>query len=83
MQVVVEDIVLTYVKPKINKIVYQYIIVARDELGHAETLIVDVDKFNKADFEKRVKEIYAKRYRIPIDTVEVKWLLEPPKLEQR
>ena len=83
MQVVVEDIVLTYVKPKINKIVYQYIIVTRDEYGHAEPFIVDVDKFNKADFEKHAKEIYAKRYRIPIDTIEVKWLLEPPKLERK
>ena len=83
MQVLVEDIVLTYTKPKINQIVYQYIITTRDEFGHAEVLIVDVDKFSKADFEKRVKEIYAKRYRIPMDTIEVKWLLEPPKLERR
>jgi hypothetical protein len=83
VQVVVEDIVLTYTKPKITKIVYQYIIVARDEFGHAEPFIVDVDKFNKQEFEKRVKEVYARRYRIPTDTVEVKWLLEPPKLEQK
>jgi len=83
MQVVVEDITLTYIKPKINQIVYQYIFTVRDEFGHAETFVVDVDKYNKAEFEKKVKETYAKRYKIPMDSIEVKWLLEPPKLERR
>jgi hypothetical protein len=79
----VEDIVLTFTKPKISQIVYQYIFTVRDDFGHAEVLIVDVDKYNKQEFEKRVKEIYAKRYRIPLDSIEVKWLLEPPKLERK
>ena len=81
MQVRVEDITLTYTKPKINKVVYQYIITTRDEFGHAEVFIVDVDKFDKQKFEDVVKQKYATRYRVAKDSVEVKWLLEPPKLE--
>lgn len=80
MLVKVEDIVLTYTKPKVDQTVYQYLIVTRDEFGHAEVFIVDVDKFDKAKFEDVVKQKYMARYRIPKDTIEVKWLLEPPKL---
>jgi hypothetical protein len=79
----VEDIVLTYTKPKVDQVVYQYLIVTRDEFGHAEVFIVDVDKFDKAKFEELVKQKYMARYRIPKDTIEVRWLLEPPKLERR
>jgi hypothetical protein len=76
----VEDIVLTYTKPKVDQTVYQYLIVTRDEFGHAEVFIVDVDKFDKPKFEDIVRQKYMARYRIPKDTIEVKWLLEPPKL---
>jgi hypothetical protein len=83
MLVKVEDVQLTYTKPKINQIVYQYIIVVRDEFGHAEVFIVDVDKFDKTRFEDLVKQKYIARYRIPKDSIEVKWIVELPRVQSK
>jgi hypothetical protein len=78
----VEDIVLTYVKPKITQIQYQYIVLTTDEYLHSEVFIVDVDKTDKPKLEELIKKKYATRYRIPEKDVEVKWLVELPKLTE-
>jgi hypothetical protein len=78
----VEDVVLTYVKPKITQIQYQYIVLTTDEYLHSEVFIVDVDKTDKSKLEELIKKKYATRYRIPEKDVEVKWLVELPKLTE-
>ena len=78
MLVRVEDVQLTYVKPKISQIVYQYIVLATDEFMHSEVFIVDVDKADKSKIEELIKKKYAARYRISEKEVEVKWLRELP-----
>lgn len=82
MLVKVEDVVLTYVKPKITQIQYQYIVLTTDEYLHSEVFIVDVDKTDKSKLEELIKKKYATRYRIPEKDVEVKWLVELPKLTE-
>jgi hypothetical protein len=47
LKVRVEDVALTYVKPKITQIVWQYIIVTSDEFMHSEVFIVDAEKVTK------------------------------------
>ncbi len=81
LKVRVEDINLTYVKPKITKVVYQYIILTSDDFMHSEVFFVDADKFDKKKVEELIKQKYAARYRIPVAEVEVSWLVEPPKLQ--
>jgi hypothetical protein len=78
----VEDVQLTYVKPKITQIQYQYIVLTTDEYLHSEVFIVDVDKADKAKLEELIKRKYAARYRISEKDVEVKWLVELPKLSE-
>lgn len=82
MKVLIEDVVLTYVKPKMTQTVYQYIIVARDEFLHAETVIVDADKAYKEKIEELLRKRFAARYRISEKEVEVVWgvgLPQPPR----
>jgi len=74
----VEDVQLTYVKPKITQVVYQYIILTTDEFMHSEVFIVDSDKVDKSKIEELIKKKYATRYRISERDVEVKWLSELP-----
>lgn len=82
MKVLVEDVVLTYVKPKINQIQYQYIVVARDEFLHAETVIVDVEKTDKSKIEELIKKRFAARYKISDKDIQVVWAVELPKPPQ-
>ena len=79
MLVKVEDVVLTYVKPKINVIQYQYVVVTSDEFMHSEVFIVDVDKSDKTKIEELIKKKYASRYKIAEKDVEVKWIVELPR----
>jgi hypothetical protein len=76
----VEDVQLTYVKPKITQTQYQYIILTTDEYMHSEVFIVDVEKADKAKIEELIKQKYAARYKIAPKDVEVKWTVELPKL---
>ena len=78
MLVKVEDVQLTYVKPKITQVQWQYIILTTDEFMHSEVFIVDVDKVDKSKIEELVKKKYAARYRISEKDIEVKWLSELP-----
>ncbi len=78
MKVRIEDIQLTYVKPKITQTIYQYIVLATDEYGHSEVFILDVDKVDKQKIEELIKKTYAARYRISEKDVEVSWLVELP-----
>ena len=78
MLVRVEDVQLTYVKPKITQIVHQYIVLATDEFMHSEVFIVDVDKADKSKIEELIKKKYAARYRISEKDIEVRWLRELP-----
>lgn len=82
MQVRVEDVRLTYVKPKINVIQYQYVVLTTDEYMHSEVFIVDVDKVDKSKLEELIKKKYAARYKIADKDVEVKWTVELPKLSR-
>ena len=82
LKVRVEDVSLTYVKPKITETVYQYIILTSDEYMHSEVFIIDVDKYDKKKVEELIKQKYASRYRIPAQEVEVSWLVEPPKVQR-
>jgi len=74
----VEDVTLTYVKPKITQIQYQYVVLATDEFGHSEVFIVDVDKVNKDKIAELIRKKFAARYRIDEKSIEVKWLVELP-----
>jgi hypothetical protein len=78
----VEDVQLTYIKPKITQVVYQYIILTTDEYMHSEVFIVDVDKADKAKIEELIKKKYAARYKISEKDIEVRWTVELPKLTQ-
>ena len=78
MKVRIEDIQLTYVKPKITQTIYQYIVLATDEYGHSEVFILDVDKVDKQKIEELIKKTYAARYRISEKDVEVAWIVELP-----
>jgi len=78
LKVRIEDIQLTYVKPKITQTIYQYIVLATDEYGHSEVFILDVDKVDKQKIEELIKKTYAARYRISEKDVEVSWLVELP-----
>lgn len=80
MLVRVEDVQLTYVKPKITETVYQYIILTTDEYMHSEVFIVDADKADKAKIEELIKKKYAARYKISEKDIEVKWTVELPGL---
>ena len=80
MLVRVEDVQLTYVKPKINQVQYQYIVVTTDEYMHSEVFIVDVSKTDKAKIEELIRKKYAARYHIPEKDVEVKWTVELPRV---
>jgi len=82
MLVKIEDIQITYIKPKINQIVYQYIILSTDEFMHSEIFIVDADKANKQKIDELIRKRYAARYRIPENSVEVKWIVELPPIPQ-
>jgi len=82
VQVRVEDVRLTYVKPKINVVQYQYVVLTTDEYMHSEVFIVDVDKTDKAKLEELIKKKYAMRYKISDKDVEVKWTVELPKLSR-
>ena len=82
MQVRVEDVRLTYVKPKINVVQYQYVVLTTDEYMHSEVFIVDVDKTDKVKLEELIKKKYAMRYKISDKDVEVKWTVELPKLSR-
>ena len=75
----VEDVQLTYIKPKITQIQHQYIVVTTDEYMHSEVFIVDVDKVDKAKIEELIRQKYAARYRISPKDVEVKWTVELPR----
>ena len=79
MLVKVEDVQLTYVKPKLTQVVYQYIILTSDEFMHSEVFIVDVDKANKQKIEELIRKKFAARYRISEKDVEVRWVRELPK----
>jgi len=57
----VEEVELTYVKPKLTQVVYQYIVLATDEFMHSEVFIVDVDKANKAKIEELIRKKFAAR----------------------
>jgi hypothetical protein len=83
LKVRVEDVTVTYVKPKVTKVVYQYIILTTDEFMHSEVFFIDVDKYDKAKVEQLIKQKYAARYRIAPADVEVHWLVEPPRVELR
>ena len=78
MLVKVEDVTLTFVKPKITQIQYQYVVLATDEFGHSEVFIVDVDKVNKDKIAELIRKKFAMRYRISEKEIEVKWLVELP-----
>jgi len=78
----VEDVQLTYIKPKISQVQYQYIVVTTDEYMHSEVFIVDVNKTDKAKLEELIKKKYAARYRISEKDVEVKWAVELPRVLQ-
>jgi hypothetical protein len=78
----VEDVQLTYIKPKITQIQYQYIILTTDEYMHSEVFIVDVDKADKSKIEELIKQKYAARYKISTKDIEVKWTIELPRLSQ-
>ena len=82
MLVRVEDVELTYVKPKINVTQYQYIILTTDEYLHSEVFIVDAEKADKSKIEELIRKKYAARYRISEKDVEVKWLLELPRVSR-
>jgi len=82
MLVKIEDIQITYIKPKINQIVYQYIILSTDEFMHSEIFIVDADKANKQKIDELIRKRYAARYRISENSVEVKWIVELPPIPQ-
>jgi hypothetical protein len=74
----IEDVILTFVKPKITQIQYQYVILSTDEFGHSEVIIVDVDKVNKDKIVELIRKKFAARYRIDEKSIEVKWLVELP-----
>jgi hypothetical protein len=76
----VEDVQLTYIKPKITQVQYQYIVLTTDEYMHSEVFIVDVDKVDKEKIEELIKKKYAARYRISEKDVEVKWTVELPRV---
>jgi hypothetical protein len=78
----VEDVQVTYVKPKINVTQYQYIILTTDEYLHSEVFIVDVEKADKSRIEDLIRKKYAARYRIAEKDVEVRWLLELPRVSK-
>lgn len=80
MKVRVEDVALTYVKPKITQIMWQYIVVTTDEFMHSEVFIVDAEKVTKEVIEQMIKKKYAARYRIAEADIEVVWTLELPKV---
>jgi hypothetical protein len=80
LKVRVEDVALTYVKPKITQVMWQYIIVTSDEFMHSEVFIVDAEKVTKEVIEQLIKKKYAARYRISEADVEVVWTLELPKI---
>jgi hypothetical protein len=82
VQVRVEDVRLTYVKPKINVIQYQYIVLTTDEYMHSEVFIVDVDKTDKSKLEELIKKKYAARYKISDKDVEVRWTVELPRVSR-
>jgi hypothetical protein len=83
MLVKVEDVQLTYVKPKITQIQYQYIILTTDEYGHSEVFVADVEKADKEKIEKLIKMKYAMRYKISEKDVEVKWIVELPRVQSK
>ncbi len=82
MKVRVEDVELTYVKPKITQIIYQYIVLATDEYGHSEVFILDADKVDKKKIEELIREKYAARYRISTKDIEISWLVELPAVKR-
>jgi hypothetical protein len=79
----VEDVRLTYVKPKVNVTQYQYLVLTTDEFMHSEVFILDVDKYDKSKIEELIKRKYAARYKISEKDVEVKWLVELPILKPK
>lgn len=76
----VEDVQITYMKPRPGQILYQYIILATDEYMHSEVFIVDADKADKAKIMELIRKKYAARYKIAEKDVEVKWLIELPRI---
>jgi hypothetical protein len=74
----IEDVTLTFVKPKITQIQYQYVVLSTDEFGHSEVVIVDVDKVNKDKIAELIRKKFASRYRMSEKEIEVKWLVELP-----
>jgi Spy/CpxP family protein refolding chaperone len=67
-------------KPRPGQILYQYIILATDEYMHSEVFILDADKADKAKIEELIKKKYAARYKIGEKFIEVKWLIELPRI---
>ena len=80
MQVKVEDVQVTTMRPKPGQTVYQYIILTTDEYMHSEVFFVDSDKADKKKIEELIKKKFAARYKIAEKDVEVKWSIELPKL---
>jgi hypothetical protein len=80
MQVKVEDVQVTTMRPKPGQTVYQYILLASDEYMHSEVFFVDSDKADKKKIEELIKKKFAARYKIAEKDVEVKWSIELPKL---
>jgi len=83
VKVRVEDVALITIKPKVSQITYQYAILTRDEFGHARTFWVDVDKYDESKFVEAVKQYYAGRYGVPVNSIEIEWIVRPPKVELR
>lgn len=79
MRVRVDEVQLTYVKPRVDRIVWQYLVLTTDEFMHTEVFIVDVEKATKERIEELIKRRYASRYRISEKDVEVVWVAELPR----
>ena len=82
MQVKVEDVQVTTMRPKPNQTVYQYILLTTDEYMHSEVFFIDADKADKKKIEELIKKKFAARYKIADKDVEVKWGIELPKLSK-
>lgn len=80
LKVRVEDVAVITVKPRISQTIYQYVIVARDDFGHSRVYFIDADKYNKEKFVEAVRMDFAGRYGIPVQSVEVEFLVEPPRV---
>ena len=81
VKVRVEDVRVITVKPRIDKTVYQYVILTTDEYGHSEVFFIDADKYSKEKFVELVKSKYASHYRVSPGAFEVEFLVEPPRVE--